>query len=353
MVRNGTLPQRHTQTFLGDIAVQQPRLRDARPGHEFCSEILPPCVRRPPSIETMLPWPYLKGVSTNDFPDALQAILGEQAAGLSPSTIARLKRVWEDEYHDWTHRSLSGKRYMYWWVDGIHFKVRLTDDRPCLLVIMGTLPDGTKELVAIHDGERESKQSWMELLRELKRRGLSDGPELCTGDGGMGFWSALDEVFAKVRQQRCWVHKTANVLDKLPKRVQPYAKKLIQEMYLAETKADALAAYDEFFKLYQAKYPQACACLAADKDALFAFYDFPAEHWVHIRTTNPIESAFATVRHRTRQTKGSGSRTAGLTMAFKLAREAEKHWRRLNGSDLLPKVIQGVRFADGIEIQVA
>ena len=353
VVRNGTLPQRHIQTGLGDIAVQQPRVRDHRPGHKFSSKILPPYMRRSPSIEALIPWLYLKGVSTNDFPDALKAILGEQAAGLSPSTIARLKRVWEDEYNDWTHRSLSGKRYVYWWVDGIHFKVRLTDERPCLLVIMGTLPNGAKELVAMHDGERESKQSWLELLRDLKRRGLRDGPELCTGDGALGFWAALREVFPKAREQRCWVHKTANVLDKLPKKVQPHAKKLIHEMYMAKTKADALAAYDEFFKLYEAKYAKACACLAQDKDALFAFYDFPAEHWVHIRTTNPIESAFGTVRHRTRQTKGSGARTAGLTMAFKLAREAEKHWRSLNGSALLPKVIAGVEFEDGIEIKTA
>ena len=353
VVRNGHQPERTIQSGVGDIPVTKPRVNDRRKGQKFTSSILPPYMRRTPSIEALLPILYLKGVSTNDFPEALQAILGEDAAGLSPSTISRLKIVWQDEYEEWNGRSLEGKRYLYWWVDGIYFNVRLTDDRPCLLVIVGTLEDGTKELVGIWDGERESKLSWLELLRDLKRRGLAEGPKLCVGDGALGFWRAKEEEFPKARKQRCWVHKTANVLDKMPKKVQPSAKSLIHEMYMAESKKDALEAFDEFMALYEAKYPKACECLKKDKDVLFTFYDFPAEHWVHIRTTNPIESTFATVRHRSRQTKGCGSRTATLTMVFKLAREAEKRWRKINGYELIDKVIRGVVFKDGIEVNEA
>ncbi len=242
---------------------------------------------------------------------------------------------------------------MYWWVDGIYFKVRLSGERPCLLVIVGTREDGTKELVGIWDGERESKLSWLELLRDLRRRGISDGPELCVGDGALGFWTAMEELFPKTRQQRCWVHKTANVLDKLPKKVQPSAKPLLHEMYMAEKKEDGLAAFEEFLSRYGAKYPKACDCLRKDRDILFTFYDFPAEHWVHLRTTNPIESTFATVRHRSRQTKGCGSRTATLTMVFKLGREAEKRWRKINGYELIDKVLRGVMFKDGMELERA
>ena len=353
VVRNGHLPTRELQTSVGSIPVRQPRVRDRRPGHKFTSQILPPYMRRAPSIEALIPALYLKGISSNDFPQALEAILGAQARGLSPSTITRLKAVWQDEYEEWNGRDLSGKRYVYWWADGIYFNVRLTDERPCLLVLIGTLEDGTKELVAIHDGERESKESWKELLLDLKARGLEHGPELSTGDGALGFWSALEEVFPSTRHQRCWVHKTANVLDKLPKKVQPSAKRKIHEMYMASTKKAALEAYDQFMALYQAKYPKACACLAKDKEVLFTFYDFPAEHWIHIRTTNPIESTFGTVRHRTRQTKGPGCRTAGLTMVFKLAREAEKHWRRINAHHLVPKVMRGVTFENGVEADAA
>jgi len=353
VVRNGHQPERTIQSGVGDIPVRKPRVNDRRKGQKFTSSILPPYMRRTPSIEALLPILYLKGVSTNDFPEALKAILGEDATGLSPSTISRLKIVWQDEYEEWNGRSLEGKRYVYWWVDGIHFNVRLSDDRPCLLVIVGTLEDGTKELVGIWDGERESKLSWLELLRDLKRRGLAEGPKLCVGDGALGFWRAKEEEFPKARKQRCWVHKTANVLDKMPKKVQPSAKSLIHEMYMAESKKDALEAFDEFMALYEAKYPRACECLKKDKDVLFTFYDFPAEHWVHIRTTNPIESTFATVRHRSRQTKGCGSRTATLTMVFKLAREAEKRWRKINGYELIDKVIRGVVFKDGIEVNEA
>jgi transposase-like protein len=353
VVRNGKMPKRMLQTGLGDIEVQKPRVNDKREGKRFTSNILPPYMRRVPSIEALLSVLYLKGVSTNAFPEALKAILGENAGGLSPGTIVRMKRLWEEEYTAWAERDLTGKRYVYFWVDGIYFNVRLTDDRPCFLVIMGTREDGTKELVAVGDGERESKLSWKEVLRDLKRRGLKDSPKLSVGDGALGYWAALAEEFPPCREQRCWVHKTANILDKLPTKVQPGAKKLIHEMYMAETKQDALEAYEEFLALYRAKYPKACHCLEKDKDVLFTFYDFPAEHWVHIRTTNVIESTFATVRHRTRQTKGCGSRLATLTMVFKLSREAEKCWRKINSSQLLGKVIEGVNFVDGLEVKAA
>jgi len=353
VTRNGYHRERELQTGIGNIPVKAPRAHDKRDGKKFTSSILPPYMRRSPSIEALLPVLYLKGVSTNSFQDALLPILGAGAKGLSPSTIVRLKESWEEEYKEWNQRDLSGKRYVYWWVDGIYFNVRLTDDRPCFLVIMGTLEDGTKELVGIWDGERESALSWTELLRDLKRRGLSESPKLCVGDGALGFWKAKEQQFPKARIQRCWVHKTANVLDKMPKKVQPSAKGLIHEMYMSSTKEDALEAFDEFMEIYGAKYPKACQCLRKDKDVLFTFYDFPAEHWVHLRSTNPIESTFATVRHRTRQTKGCGSRLATLTMGFKLAREAEKRWRRINGYELVSKVISGVKFKNGIELAEA
>lgn len=347
VVRNGHLPSRDLVTGVGPVRVKQPRVHDRRSGRRFSSKILPPFMRRVPSIDALIPALYLKGISTGDFTEALSAILGENAAGLSPTNIVRLKQGWEQEYREWAARDLSGKRYVYWWADGIYFNVRLEPDRPCLLVIMGTLADGTKELLAVYDGHRESKESWSEVLIDLKKRGLQEGPNLAVGDGALGFWSALEEVYPKTRHQRCWVHKTANVLDKLPKRVQPHAKILLHEMYLAPTRAEAMKAYRAFLERYRAKYPQACECLRKDENVLFAFYDFPAEHWGHIRSTNPIESTFATVRHRTRQTKGCGSRLATLTMVFKLAREAEKHWRRINGYQLIEKVLQGVKCVDG------
>lgn len=353
VVRNGKGRRRELQTGMGTVDVCQPRVHDRRPGKKFTSRILPPYMRRVPSLEALIPALYLKGVSTNAFPEALQAILGEGAAGLSPSTIGRLKEAWHKEYDEWNKRDLHGKRYVYFWADGIYFNVRLTDDRPCVLVIMGALENGTKELVALHDGERESKLSWLEVLRDLKRRGLEVDPSLAVGDGALGFWAALREECPKTREQRCWVHKTANILDKMPKKVQPSAKTLIHEMYMARSKAEALEAFEEFKARYGAKYPKAVECLAKDKDVLFTFYNFPAEHWIHIRTTNPIESTFSTVRHRHRQTKGCGSRTATLAMVFKLSREAEKHWRRMNGYKLIAKVVAGVRFVDGIELKAA
>jgi len=348
VVRNGHLPERDLVTGVGPVRIEQPRVRDRREGKRFSSQLLPPFMRRVPSVDALIPVLYLKGISTGDFSEALESILGPNATGLSSANIVRLKEGWQKDYETWAARDLSGKRYVYWWADGVYFNVRLETDRPCMLVLMGTLEDGTKELVAVWDGQRESKESWTEVLRALRARGLPQGPKLAVGDGALGFWAALEEVFPEVREQRCWVHKTANVLDKLPKRVQPHAKALLHEMYLAPTKADASKAFERFIHEYEAKYPKAAECLRKDRDVLFTFYDFPAEHWAHLRTSNPIESTFATVRHRTRQTKGCGSRLATLTMVFKLAAQAEKHWRRLNGYELLSKVIQGVKFIDGV-----
>jgi putative transposase len=274
-----------------------------------------------------------------------------KASGLSATNIVRLKAGWETDYQAWCQRDLSAKRYVYWWADGVYFNVRLAEDRTCVLVLVGALEDGTKELLAVADGFRESKDSWADLLRELKRHGLTQGPKLAIADGSLGFWLALHEEFGPgVDQQRCWVHKTANVLDKFPKSLQSRAKEMLHDMYLAPTCQDALAAYERFLTNYQLKYPKACECLEKDKDVLFTFYDFPAEHWPHLRTTNPIESTFATVRLRTQQTKGCGSRIATLTMVYKLGLEAQKTWRCLNGAEQLAKVIAGTRFTDGIEI---
>lgn len=349
VVRNGWRQPREIQTGIGNLPICQPRVNDQRSGKKFISRILPPYLRRLPSLNSLIPALYLKGISTGNLMDALQSILGEKAKGLSPANVVRLKTIWEEEYQQWLKRDFKGKKYVYFWVDGIYFNVRLTDERPCLLVIIGTLSDGTKELITVADGERESKLSWQAVLRDLKKRGLTEGPKLAVGDGALGFWTAWEEEFPGADQQRCWVHKTANILDKLPKKVQPGAKKLICEMYMSATKKDALDAYDEFLKRYQVKHPRAGDCLIKDKDVLFTFYNYPAEHWGHIRSTNVIESTFATVRHRTRQTKGCGSRMATLTMVFKLSREAEKHWRRIAGYELIEKVIQGIKFIDGIE----
>lgn len=347
VVRNGHLPERNIETGVGPVTVKQPRVRDRSGGQKFTSKILPPFLRRLPSVDALIPVLYLKGVSTGDFSEALAAILGPNAAGLSASNIVRLKEGWQTEFDTWSKRDLSSKRYVYWWADGIYFNVRLEKDRPCVLVLMGATADGTKELVAVWDGERESKASWQTVLRDLKRRGLDGGPKLAIGDGALGFWAALEEEFPDTAEQRCWVHKTGNILDKMPKRVQPDAKKLIHEMYMAARREDALDAYNEFIKQYQAKFPKAVDCLTKDVDVLFAFYDFPAEHWLHLRSTNPIESTFATVRHRHRQTKGCGSRLATMTMVFKLCEAAEKKWRKLNGSQWMTKVIEGVKFVDG------
>lgn len=352
VVRNGHLPERAIQTGVGPLLIKQPRVRDKRGLKKFASSILPPYLRRSPSIDTLIPLMYLKGISTSDFSEVLEAILGENAKGLSPTNIVRLKESWEGEYKEWSLRDLSDKHYVYMWADGIYFNVRLQDDRPCILVIIGALPDGTKELVAVYDGHRESKESWKEVLHELTRQGLSKAPLLAIGDGALGFWAALEEVFPSTRHQRCWVHKTANVLDKMAKSVQPHAKKLIHDMYMSPTREDGISAFNSFIKLYEAKYPKACECLQKDQKQLFTFYDYPAEHWVHIRTTNPIESTFATVRHRMRQTKGCGSRVATMAMVFKLVTSAQQGWRKIRGYKLIEKVIGGVQFRNGEEVEI-
>ena len=293
VVRNGYLPKRTITTGVGPVEVQQPRVLDRRRGEEaeaFSSKILPPYLRKTKSLEELIPWLYLKGVSTGDFSEALQALVGPQAEGLSASTIVRLKQVWEQEYEAWSRHSLEGKEYVYVWADGIHFNIRLEEDRQCILVLLGATPDGHKELIALADGYRESEQSWKTLLLEVKQRGLKLDPKLATGDGALGFWKALAQVFLTTKEQRCWVHKTANVLDKLPKRLQPTAKEQLHQIWMAEKKVDAQQAFDTFLETYRAKYPKAVECLQKDRDVLLSFYDFPAEHWVHLRTTNPIES---------------------------------------------------------------
>ncbi len=352
VVRNGHLPERVLVTGIGPVKVRQPRVQDWRPGEKFTSRILPPFMRRIPSVDALIPCLYLKGISTGDFREALAAILGPQAAGLSATNIVRLKEGWNQDYERWRQRDLSAKHYAYLWVDGVHFNVRLEDERSCILVVMGATAEGRKELLAVQDGYRESKLSWIGVLRDLKARGLKSVPSLATGDGALGFWAAAAEEFPTMRSQRCWVHKTANVLDKMPQGMQGQAKTRIHDIYMAATKAQAHQAFDEFLRLYEVKYAKACECLRKDKDALFAFYDFPAEHWIHLRTTNPIESMFATVRLRTARTKGCGSRSATLTMVYKLAEQAEKHWRRLNKHEYIALLIQGARFVDG-ELQKA
>lgn len=353
VVRNGHQPKRTVQTGIGGLQVERPRAHDRREGEEreiFVSSILPPYLRRSKSIEDLIPWMYLKGISTGGFSEALQSLLGANAPGLSATTVTRLIKVWQDEHAEWSKRSLTDKHYVYVWADGIHFNIRLADEsnkKQCILVLMGATADGKKELIAVLDGFRESEQSWTEILNDCKRRGLSEPPAVAVGDGALGFWAALRKVWPTTREQRCWVHKTANVLNKLPKSVQDKAKSRLHDIWQAGTRDDATAAFDSFIEDFGAKHPGAVECLRKDRDVLLTFYDFPAEHWIHLRTTNPIESTFATVRLRHRRTKGSGSRAAGLAMVFKLAQSAEKRWRRLNGHKLIPDVISGVQFIDG------
>ncbi len=350
VVRNGSLPGRTITTGIGAVEVQQPRVHDRRPAEQrekFSSAILPPYLRKTKSVEELIPWLYLKGVSTGDFSEALAALLGPDAKGLSATTVTRLKSVWEQEYQDWSKRSLVGKQYVYVWVDGVHFNIRLEGGRQCILVLMGATADGKKELIAVQDGQRESEQSWKELLLDVQARGLTIEPKVAIGDGALGFWKAVRQIWSETQEQRCWVHKMANVLDKLPKSVQPKAKGMLHEIYLAPSRAEADKAFDLFLRTYEAKYPKATDCLAKDRQELLTFYAFPAEHWVHLRTTNVIESVFATVRLRTEKTKGSGTRQACLTMVFKLMESASKNWRALNGSTLLPDVIRSVVFVDG------
>lgn len=357
VVRNGHLPARQLQTGLGLVAVQQPRVHDRRIDEKgervrFSSAILPPYWRRTQSLDELIPWLYLRGISTGDFTEALQALLGPQAHGLSATNIVRLKESWQQEWKSWSKQSLAEKTYVYWWADGIYFHIRLEEpdnNRQCILVLMGATAEGRKELIAIADGYRESADSWRELLRDVQQRGLTASPKVATGDGALGFWAALREIYPQTREQRCWVHKTANILDKMPKSLHEKAKALLQEIWMAPSRQEALKAFALFVETFAAKYPKAVECLVKDREVLLTFYDFPAEHWVHLRTTNPIESTFATVRLRTVRTKGSGSRTACLTMVFKLVQCAEKHWRRLHGQELIPEVIRGVKFVDGIK----
>jgi transposase-like protein len=353
LVRHGYLPEREIMTGIGPVAVRAPRVRDRVDRGEgrlrFTSALLPPYARRTRSLEVLIPILYLKGISTGDFAEALAALLGADASGPSASTIARLKEAWAEEHARWSRRDLSAKRYVYFWADGIHVQARLEDDPQCLLVIIGATPEGKKELVGLVDGVRESAQSWKELLLDLKRRGLAMGPELAVADGALGFWQAIEEVWPSTRGQRCWVHKTANVLNKLPKSLQAKAKRALHEIWMAETRADAEAAFEAFIATYGVKYGKAADCLIKDREALLVFYEFPAEHWKHLRTTNPIESTFATVRHRTVRSKGCLSNRTALAMIFKLAQAAEKSWRRLDGHNQLPKLILGIKFIDGVE----
>jgi transposase-like protein len=357
LVRHGHLPERDILTGVGPIAVSVPRVRDRKPGADkltFTPSILPRYLRKAKSVEELLPWLYLKGVSTGDFSEALAALLGPHARGLSAKTITRLKAAWWDEYLAWQKRDLGTRRFLYIWADGVYFKPRMAEEKQCVLVIVGADEYGHKELLAMTDGFRESTQSWREVLLDLKRRGLKQDPKLAIGDGALGFWAALREVFPTTREQRCWVHKTMNVLNALPKSVQTKAKAHLHDIWQAETRAAASAAFDFFIEAYGVKWDKAVAKLVKDRDALLTFYDFPAEHWKHIRTSNPIESTFATVRHRTKRTKGCLSRETGLAMAFRLMMSAQAKWRKLDGRNRLPEVISGVEFRDGIrQLQTA
>lgn len=348
VVRNGYLPERTIQTGIGDVEIKVPKVRDrSGRGVKFNSSLLPPYLKRAQSVEELLPWLYLRGISTGDFQEALACLVGEGAKGLSANTISRLKEKWIEEYRAWNKRDLSDKRYVYWWVDGVYSNVRM-DDKLCLLVIIGATEDGTKELVAVEDGFRESSESWYELLSDLRSRGLKEGPMLAIGDGALGFWNAVFKVYPETKHQRCWVHKTLNVLDCMPKSLQPKAKEALHNIWMAETKEEAEKAFDGFLDRFGDKYPKATACLEKDREELLAFYDFPAAHWIHIRTTNPIESTFSTVKLRTSKTRNCGSRETTLAMVFKLLESAQKRWLRIKGSDLIGEVIEGVIFKDGI-----
>ena len=352
IVRNGYLPERQIQTGIGPVPVEVPRTRDRSLQEaervSFRSAILPPYLRKTRSMEQLIPWLYLKGVSTGDFSDALAALVGKDAPGLSAPTISRLKTVWQQEFQQWQKRNLSEKRYVYFWADGIYCNVRM-DDKQCLLVIMGATADGVKELVAIEGGFRESEMSWKQLLLDLKSRGLTTAPQLAIGDGALGFWKALSKVYDDTRWQRCWVHKTANVLNNLPKSLQSKAKSKLHQIWQATSKDEAQRHFNDFVNTYEAKYPKAAQCLEKDRDALFTFYDFPAEHWRHIRTTNPIESTFATVRLRTNKVRGCFSASTVISMAFKLCQCAQKRWIRLHRPERLADVVKGVKFVNGIE----
>lgn len=348
VVRNGHLPERRIQTGLGDIPVKVPKVRDRTgSGIKFNSKLVPPYLKRTKNLEELVPWLYLRGISTGDMQPALESLLGKQAKGLSANSVSRLKQQWEAEYEQWRKRDLSKRRYVYVWADGVYSKVRM-DDKLCLLVVIGVDDTGRKEVLTVVDGYRESEANWLEVLTQLQSQGMTIAPELAIGDGALGFWNAVTKFWPTTRHQRCWVHKTANILNKVPKSVQPRMKESLQDIWMAETRDEAYKAFRLFEQRYGAKYPKATECLVKDKDEMLAFYDFPAEHWTHVRTTNPIESMFATVRLRTNKTKSCGSRKTTLAMAFKLMKTAESNWRRLRGFKLLADVIKGVKFQDGI-----
>lgn len=350
IVRNGYLPERSIQTGIGEVSVQVPKVRDrSGSGVHFTSTLLPPYLRRSKSMEELIPWLYLKGISTGDFGEALCSLVGENARGLSANTVSRLKADWTGEYQSWRQRDLSQKRYVYWWADGVYSQVRM-DDKLCLLVIIGVTEHGNKELVAVFDGFRESSDSWADVFLDLKQRGLSCGPELAVGDGALGFWNALSRIFPETVQQRCWVHKTANVLNKLPKCMHEQMKSALHQMWMAPDQEKALKAFQNTVNQFKAKYPKAIECLEKDKEELFAFYDFPAEHWSHIRTTNPIESVFSTVRLRTKRSRNCGSRETTLAMVFTLMESAQKRWHKISGFNLLTLVVNNVPFKDGIRV---
>ncbi len=351
IVRNGYHRERQIQSGIGPVQVKAPRIRDRKSDTtgrvHFNSSILPPYLRKTKSMEELIPWLYLKGVSTGDFSNALAALVGPDAKGLSPATVSRLKKGWQQDLDQWKMRDLSGKRYVYFWADGIYSNVRM-DDKQCLLVIIGATEDGVKELVAIEGGFRENELSWTQLLLDLKGHGLSDGPQLAVGDGALGFWKALSQVYPDTKWQRCWVHKTANVLNKLPKSLQAKAKSKLHQIWMAPDKDEAQRHFNDFVRVYEPKYPKAAECLEKDHDALLTFYDFPAEHWRHIRTTNPIESTFATVRLRTKKVRGCFSAQTIITMAFKLCLCAQKRWIRLHHHERLAEVVRGVNFVNGV-----
>lgn len=357
VVRHGYGPERSIQTGIGALDVRRPKVRDraAGPADEkvrFSSAILPKWARRSRSLDALLPVLYLRGISTGDFREALSAILGADAPNLSPSVISRLTEGWQQEYDRWQRRDLSARRYVYIWADGVYLQARMEPQAECILVILGATPEGKKEVVGFQVGMRESAQSWRELLVDIKARGLAVPPEVAVGDGAMGFWKALDEVFPGTRHQRCWVHKIANVLNKFPKSMQPTVKADLREIWQADIRAAAETAMDIFSEKYGAKYEKAVTCLTKDREALLTFYDFPGDHWDHLRTGNPIESVFATVRHRTVRTKGALSQKTAKLMVFKLVQAAAKTWRRLKGANQLPLVIQGVTFTDGVAANV-
>jgi transposase-like protein len=347
-VRNGYSKERSVQTGIGTFDISMPRVHDKRPDKHFTSRLLPPYLRKTKEIEELIPWLYLKGISTGDFSDALVSILGENSKGFSANTVVRLKEAWQEDYEVWNKRKFSESEYVYIFADGVYFNLRLEGERQCILVIMGVKSDGTKELVAVEDGVRESEMSWTQILIDLKNRGFTNGPELAIGDGALGFWNAMEKIYPQSKHQRCWVHKTANVLNKLPKGQQPQAKSLLNEIYMSSTKKDSIIAWRKFVTIFQDKYPKAVECLDKNKNDLLTFYDFPAAHWIHIRTSNSIESLFATVRLRHRKTKGSATAKACLAMVFKLAQNAQKGWRKIKGYEKLIDVVYKVEFIDGI-----